>query len=159
MSYISYLEVPHRCASPPPPNPHQFTFTRAPSCHKTARIPILPACSPCSFCCSCHKRSRCFTPHRLNPSSPLHPLPDDYIAEQMAPQPSSGAGTYGKHRLSTAPPSTTSTTVSNKQRQLSHLNSQLAHLHSHLSDLEDLVRMTAVQAEHIRALGGIHGAL
>ncbi|KAF8453012.1 DASH complex subunit Hsk3 like-domain-containing protein [Terfezia claveryi] len=75
------------------------------------------------------------------------------------PPPPHSSGPYGKHRLSTAPPSTTASASSNKHRQLSHLNSQLTQLHAHLSDLEDLVRMTAVQAEHIRALGGIHGAL
>ncbi|RPB27585.1 hypothetical protein L211DRAFT_865733 [Terfezia boudieri ATCC MYA-4762] len=74
------------------------------------------------------------------------------------PPPPHSSGPYGKHRLSTAPPSTTASASSNKHRQLSHLNSQLTQLHAHLSDLEDLVRMTAVQAEHIRALGGIHGA-
>jgi len=73
----------------------------------------------------------------------------------MPPPPQSS----GKHRLSMAPQSATASASSNKNRQLSHLNSQLTQLHAHLEDLEDLVRMTAVQAEHIRALGGIHGAL
>jgi hypothetical protein len=55
-------------------------------------------------------------------------------------------------RLSTTPSSI-------KPRQLSHLHSQLAQLQAHLSDLESLLRMTAVQAEHVRSLGGIHGGL
>ncbi|KAL7269763.1 hypothetical protein RUND412_007557 [Rhizina undulata] len=46
-----------------------------------------------------------------------------------------------------------------KARQLSHLHSQLAQLQAHLSDLEDILRVTAVQAESIRALGGLNGAL
>ncbi|KAI5809985.1 DASH complex subunit Hsk3 like-domain-containing protein [Peziza echinospora] len=71
------------------------------------------------------------------------------------PPPSQPSSSYGRHRQSTVPQSS----ASNKQRQLSHLNSQLAQLHAHISDLENLVRITAVQAEHIRSLGGIHGAL
>ncbi|KAH0533507.1 hypothetical protein GP486_009000 [Trichoglossum hirsutum] len=55
-------------------------------------------------------------------------------------------------RLSTAPSSI-------KPRQLAHLHSQLAQLQAHLSDLESLLRMTAVQADHVRCLGGIHGGL
>jgi DASH complex subunit Hsk3 like len=57
-----------------------------------------------------------------------------------------------QNRLSTAP-------ASIKPRQLSHLNSQLAQLQANLADMENLLRMTAVQAEHIRDLGGIHGGL
>ena len=79
--------------------------------------------------------------------------------KKAMPPPPQPSGSYGKHRLSTAPPSIAVSASSNKHRQLSHLNSQLTQLQAHLSDLEDLVRMTAVQAEHIRALGGIHGAL
>ncbi|MCJ1363709.1 hypothetical protein MMC16_002818 [Acarospora aff. strigata] len=55
-------------------------------------------------------------------------------------------------RLSTFPPSV-------KPRQLSHLHSQLAQLQAHMADLENLLRMTAVQAEHVRALGGYCGGL
>ncbi|KAI9701299.1 MAG: hypothetical protein M1836_001969 [Candelina mexicana] len=55
-------------------------------------------------------------------------------------------------RLSTAPSSI-------KPRQLSHLHAQLAQLQAHLADLENLLRMTAVQAEHVRVLGGIHGGM
>jgi hypothetical protein len=39
------------------------------------------------------------------------------------------------------------------------LHSQLAQLEAHLADLENLLRMTAVQAEHIRELGGINAGL
>jgi len=46
-----------------------------------------------------------------------------------------------------------------KARQLSHLNSQLAQLQAHLADLQDIMRVTAVQAENIKALGGLNGAL
>jgi hypothetical protein len=54
-------------------------------------------------------------------------------------------------RMSTAP--------SQKPRQLSHLHSQLAQLTAHVSDLENLLRMTAVQAESMRSLGGYAGAM
>jgi hypothetical protein len=56
-------------------------------------------------------------------------------------------------RLSTLPP------LASKQRQLSHLNSQLAQLTAHMSDLENLLRMTAVQAEGMRGLGGYAGGM
>ncbi|CAG8978124.1 hypothetical protein HYALB_00000798 [Hymenoscyphus albidus] len=55
-------------------------------------------------------------------------------------------------RLSTAP-------SSNKARQLSHLHAQLAQLSANLSDLENLLRMTSVQAESVRGLGAFHGGL
>ncbi|KAK9452885.1 DASH complex subunit Hsk3 like-domain-containing protein [Dipodascopsis uninucleata] len=46
-----------------------------------------------------------------------------------------------------------------KPRQMSHLHSQLAQLQANLSDLESLLRVTAVQAEYIKRLGGVQGAL
>ncbi|KAF8853165.1 hypothetical protein BDZ45DRAFT_677872 [Acephala macrosclerotiorum] len=55
-------------------------------------------------------------------------------------------------RLSTAPSSI-------KPRQLSHLHAQLAQLSANLADLENLLRMTSVQAESIRGLGAFHGGL
>jgi len=55
-------------------------------------------------------------------------------------------------RLSTAPSSI-------KPRQLSHLHAQLAQLSANLADLENLLRMTSVQAEAVRGLGGWHGGL
>ncbi|KAI9709955.1 MAG: hypothetical protein M1820_003033 [Bogoriella megaspora] len=62
-------------------------------------------------------------------------------------------GTTNSHapRLSTAP--------SQKPRQLSHLHAQLAQLTAHMSDLENLLRMTAVQAESMRGLGGYAGGM
>ncbi|KAF2479647.1 DASH complex subunit Hsk3 like-domain-containing protein [Neohortaea acidophila] len=56
-------------------------------------------------------------------------------------------------RLSTVPTSAT------KSRQLSHLHSQLAQLTAHMADLENLLRMTAVQAEGMRGLGGYAGGM
>ena len=46
-----------------------------------------------------------------------------------------------------------------KARQYSHLHSRLATLNAHLADLENLVRMTSVQAGDIRFLGGYVGAM
>lgn len=46
-----------------------------------------------------------------------------------------------------------------KTRQYAHLHSQLAQLNAHLADTENLIRMTAVQAEDMRVLGGYVGGL
>ncbi|KAH6647053.1 DASH complex subunit Hsk3 like-domain-containing protein [Truncatella angustata] len=46
-----------------------------------------------------------------------------------------------------------------KARQLAHLHSQLEHLSSNLSDTDNLLRMTAVQAEAMRGLGAWHGGM
>ncbi|MCJ1476119.1 hypothetical protein MMC13_004784 [Lambiella insularis] len=48
---------------------------------------------------------------------------------------------------------------SNRSRQYAHLGAQLAQLHAHLADTENLLRMTAVQAEYVRGLGGWMGGL
>jgi len=56
-------------------------------------------------------------------------------------------------RLSTVP------TSASKSRQLSHLHAQLAQLTANMSDLENLLRMTAVQAEGMRGLGGYVGGM
>ncbi|KAF2773374.1 hypothetical protein EJ03DRAFT_347887 [Teratosphaeria nubilosa] len=62
-------------------------------------------------------------------------------------------GATNSMRLSTVP------TSASKSRQLSHLHSQLAQLTAHMSDLENLLRMTAVQAEGMRGLGGYAGGM
>ncbi|KAF3908719.1 hypothetical protein ABW20_dc0104959 [Dactylellina cionopaga] len=46
-----------------------------------------------------------------------------------------------------------------KARQYTHLQSQLAQLQANLSDMEELLRMTATQAENIKVLGALHGGL
>lgn len=48
---------------------------------------------------------------------------------------------------------------SQKARQLSHLHAQLAQLTANMSDLENLTRVTAVQADAMRGLGGYAGAM
>ncbi|MCJ1355542.1 MAG: hypothetical protein MMC33_005534 [Icmadophila ericetorum] len=57
--------------------------------------------------------------------------------------------------------SSTSTSITNhnRQRQYAHLQSQLAQLAANLSDTENLLRMTAIQAEHVRDLGAYWGSL
>ena len=65
----------------------------------------------------------------------------------QAPRPQSSANS----RLSTVP--------SQKPRQLAHLHSQLAQLTAHAHDLQQLLGMTAVQAESMRGLGGYAGAM
>ncbi|KAK9319576.1 DASH complex subunit Hsk3 like-domain-containing protein [Lipomyces orientalis] len=73
---------------------------------------------------------------------------------QPLPMPSqSAAATASFHSRPSTEPSTI------KPRQMSHLHSQLAQLQANLSDLESLVRVTAVQAEYIKRLGGLQGAL
>lgn len=62
-------------------------------------------------------------------------------------------------RPQTSTSSRLSTLPSQKPRQLSHLHSQLAQLTANVSDLENLLRMTAVQAESMRGLGGYAGAM
>ncbi|KAL2830251.1 DASH complex subunit Hsk3 like-domain-containing protein [Aspergillus cavernicola] len=68
-------------------------------------------------------------------------------------------------RHSIVPSSTThsaggpSSMSAGKTRQYAHLHSQLAQLNAHLADTENLLRMTAVQAEDMRFLGGYVGAL
>ncbi|KAF6239537.1 hypothetical protein HO173_002081 [Letharia columbiana] len=65
------------------------------------------------------------------------------------------------HRPSTSSLSHPSTSASastiNRNRQYSHLHAQLAQLNAHLADMENLVGMTAVQAEYVRGLGGWWG--
>ena len=51
------------------------------------------------------------------------------------------------------------TASTNKNRQYAHLHAQLAQLNAHLADTENLVRMTAVQAQDMRFLGGYVGSL
>ncbi|MCJ1297716.1 hypothetical protein MMC08_000504 [Hypocenomyce scalaris] len=62
-------------------------------------------------------------------------------------------------RPSIAPTSSTSTLSSQRNRQYAHLSAQLAQLNAQLADMENLVRMTAVQADYMRGLGGWCGGL
>ncbi|AEO65112.1 uncharacterized protein THITE_2111764 [Thermothielavioides terrestris NRRL 8126] len=46
-----------------------------------------------------------------------------------------------------------------KARQLAQLHSQLTQLSANLADMENLLRMTSVQAESMRGLGSWHAGL
>jgi len=89
----------------------------------------------------------------------LHTLPysrsNSIVCATMSLNPRTpGANhTHGTSRLSTVPTSTS------KTRQLSHLHAQLAQLTANMSDMENLLRMTAVQAEGMRGLGGYAGGM
>lgn len=65
------------------------------------------------------------------------------------------------HRTSSVAPQThpSSASSSNKTRQYTHLHAQLAQLNAHLADTENLLRMTSLQAQDMRVLGGYVGAL
>jgi DASH complex subunit Hsk3 like len=63
------------------------------------------------------------------------------------------------NRPSSAASANASISSSNKNRQYAHLHAQLAQLNAHLADTENLVRMTAVQAQDMRFLGGYVGGL
>lgn len=65
----------------------------------------------------------------------------------------------GIHRPTSTGSRMSSAPSSQKPRQLSHLHSQLAQLTANMADLENLLRMTAVQAESMRGLGGYCGGM
>lgn len=46
-----------------------------------------------------------------------------------------------------------------KSRQLTHLNSQIAQLQANISDMDNLLRVTVVQADYIKKLGIMHSSL
>ncbi|KAL2846236.1 DASH complex subunit Hsk3 like-domain-containing protein [Aspergillus pseudodeflectus] len=81
------------------------------------------------------------------PPSHQHSHSQSYPRHSVVP--SSTASSMGK-------PSSMSAA---KTRQYAHLHSQLAQLNAHLADTENLLRMTAIQAEDMRFLGGYVGAL
>ncbi|VVT47357.1 uncharacterized protein SAPINGB_P001671 [Magnusiomyces paraingens] len=56
-------------------------------------------------------------------------------------------------RRSTLAPSTF------KSRQLTHLNVQLAKLQANMADMDNVLRVTAKQAEYIRKIGLMHASL
>ncbi|OGM40465.1 hypothetical protein ABOM_010932 [Aspergillus bombycis] len=66
-------------------------------------------------------------------------------------------------RQSILPPSSTTAGPSSmsaaKTRQYANLQAQLEQLNANLTDTQNLLRMTAVQAEDMRFLGGYVGAL
>ncbi|KAI9933862.1 hypothetical protein ASPWEDRAFT_35812 [Aspergillus wentii DTO 134E9] len=68
--------------------------------------------------------------------------------------------TTGSSYSSMNPPTSGPSSMSAaKTRQYANLQTQLAQLNANLADTQNLVRMTAVQAEDMRFLGGYFGAL
>jgi len=63
------------------------------------------------------------------------------------------------NRPSSSRLSTATTPAHVKSRQFSHLNSQLAQLQAHLADLDNHVRITAIQAEAMKRLGAQHASM
>lgn len=63
------------------------------------------------------------------------------------------------NRPSSSRLSTATTPAHVKSRQFSHLNSQLAQLQAHLADLDNHVRITAIQAEAMKKLGAQHASM
>lgn len=63
------------------------------------------------------------------------------------------------NRPSSSRLSTAITPAHIKSRQFSHLNSQLAQLQAHLADLDNHIRITAIQAEAMKRLGAQHASM
>jgi hypothetical protein len=169
-SAIAHPSVPNHIASPPArisvqgskmtsriPNPSSTNAPRlstAPSSIKPRQLVCLPplfplpwlfflTLSPASFSTSRHSSGHCSggRPFCPNPQPPLSiPLP-----------PSPNHFTISKH------PATQEKQLTNAMQ--SHLHAQLAQLSANLADLENLLRMTSVQAESVRGLGAWHGGL
>ncbi|KAK4696956.1 hypothetical protein P7C71_g1058, partial [Lecanoromycetidae sp. Uapishka_2] len=64
---------------------------------------------------------------------------------------------YQRASTSTSTSASASASTINRNRQYTHLHAQLAQLNAHVADMENLVGMTAVQAEYMRGLGGWWG--
>ncbi|KAF3927495.1 hypothetical protein AA313_de0200355 [Arthrobotrys entomopaga] len=79
--------------------------------------------------------------------------PGPSSSSSIPPQPSHA------HAHAHAPSGGSFSSSTYKSRQYTHLQSQLAQLQANLSDMEELLRMTATQAENIKVLGGLHGGL
>lgn len=81
----------------------------------------------------------------------------------MAPQSSSSGGAVKARQLVSSlfpfSSSTSNLCADIDKLKKAHLHSQLSQLSSNLSDTENLLRMTAVQAEAMRGLGAWHGGM
>lgn len=72
---------------------------------------------------------------------------------------SGNAGMQRNSRVSTANLASLPSPSAVKNRHLAQLHSQLAQLSAHLADLDNIVRMTAHQAQAMRDLGAWSGGL
>ncbi|KKK20953.1 hypothetical protein ARAM_006715 [Aspergillus rambellii] len=91
-----------------------------------------------------HTTSQSFPRHSILPSS-------SSSSSSLNPNMNSSSSSFSNANASSM--------SATKTRQYAHLHSQLAVLNAHLADTENLLRMTAVQAEDMRFLGGYVGAL
>lgn len=103
----------------------------------------------------------------LNPCTTQHPSPkhpssfDIYTMSTAASSARASSinptttPSNSSHRSSTS--TSTSASTINRNRQYTHLHAQLAQLNAHVADMENLVGMTAVQAEYMKGLGGWWG--
>ncbi|KAI9737851.1 MAG: hypothetical protein M1834_009220 [Cirrosporium novae-zelandiae] len=87
---------------------------------------------------------------------PLNPPP---TASAITTASISSVNPTHHHHISSSISTTTTTESANRARQYSHLHAQLAQLNAQFGDLENLIRMTAVQAENMRQMGGYVGGL
>jgi DASH complex subunit Hsk3 like len=83
----------------------------------------------------------------------------DQIASAVNINTSTRLSAMPPHRPSSSRLSTATTPAHIKSRQFSHLNSQLAQLQAHLADLDNHIRITAIQAEAIKRLGAQHASM
>lgn len=78
--------------------------------------------------------------------------------QQQQQQPGTTTITHSSSSSSSSSSTAASTVHSQaRARQYTHLQAQLAQLNAHLADMENLLHMTAVQAEYIKGLGGWWG--
>ena len=85
-------------------------------------------------------------------SSSSRPSASATASLTQTPGPRSSSASTSHH-----PSGSSSTGAINRNRQYTHLNAQLAQLNAQMADMENLVGMTAVQAEYIKGLGGWWG--
>lgn len=98
------------------------------------------------------------TPHRATSASTSTQNPQQQAPISMSSSSSTAQSTGGAAALGAAGTTTTTTTTPlARSRQYTHLHAQLAQLNAHLADTENLLHMTAVQADYLRGLGAWWG--
>ncbi|MCJ1462953.1 hypothetical protein MMC07_001557, partial [Pseudocyphellaria aurata] len=120
--------------------PHPSTTATAATAAQTPHHP--PTTTP-------HRGASAST--RSTSTSASHPPHHHQASQQPAPipTPSTSIGTTAAGNITTTPVA--------RSRQYTHLHAQLAQLNAHLADTENLLHMTAVQADYLRGLGAWWG--
>lgn len=142
MTHRVFSLVNARAPSSTPPHP-------TPSTHPILSQSSIPNSTPTFTTTTPTMAARPPTAATMNPPGHQHHHQHHHPHPHPHPPPQSDTTTT---RLSTVPSSV-------KTRHHSHLHAQLAQLQAHLADLENLLRMTAVQAEYVRGLGGYAAGL